>query len=309
MADAFLSTSYVANFNDTDMDLVVSDVLDAAPVLARLAARSVRGNAFVYGKKTANPAVSFRSANDGNENTKSTLTQITATLAIIDGSFAIDQAVAQADERGVEHAVGFAAMSHLQQLFREVEEQVFNGTGNDATGFNGFADLSNLDGLADAQVVDAGGTTASTGSSVYLIRTGEPDVQLLWGQDGEISIGERQIVPWDGSSSGSFPAIYHPISGWAGLKIGSVNSVVRIANCTEDSGKELTDDLIAQALAIFPAGLGPNVIAMNRRSHRQLQQGRTATNPTGAPAPFPSESFGVPIEVTDSIGSTETLLV
>jgi hypothetical protein len=46
---------------------------------------------------------------------------------------------------------------------------------------------------------------------------------------------------------------------------------------------------------------------MNRRSLRQLQQSRTATNSTGAPAPFPTEAFGVPIVVTDALLSTEAL--
>jgi len=46
---------------------------------------------------------------------------------------------------------------------------------------------------------------------------------------------------------------------------------------------------------------------MNRRSLKQLQVSRTATNATGAPAPFPQESFGVPIIVTDAILSTEAL--
>jgi hypothetical protein len=32
-----------------------------------------------------------------------------------------------------------------------------------------------------------------------------------------------------------------------------------------------------------------------------LQASRTATNPTGAPAPFPENAFGIPIVVTDAL--------
>jgi hypothetical protein len=46
---------------------------------------------------------------------------------------------------------------------------------------------------------------------------------------------------------------------------------------------------------------------MSRRSRMQLQMSRTATTPTGAPAPYPQEAFGVPIEETDSIIDTEAL--
>jgi hypothetical protein len=308
MADAYLTTTDVAHFNKTDMDILVSDVLDDAPFLSVLAARTVLGNTFKYSKITANPAVGFRDVNDGIENKKGTYTSVTLDLKVLDASFAVDIAAALADERGLEHMMGVEALAHMRQAMAEVESQIFYGTGNDAGGFGGFATQTNLNNIADAQVVNAGGTTASTGSSVYLVRTGDADCQVLWGQQGVISIGERQIVERAGSATGRFPAYYHPITGWCGLKVGSVYSVVRIANLTADSGKGLTDSLIAQALEKFPASRGPNYIVMNRRSHRQLQSSRTATNPTGAPAPFPSESFGVPIVVTDQLSSTEALI-
>ena len=69
----------------------------------------------------------------------------------------------------------------------------------------------------------------------------------------------------------------------------------------------LTDILIANLLGKFPAGKVPDVLLMTRRSLHQLQASRTATNPTGAPAPFPQEAFGVPIAVTDAISNIETL--
>lgn len=308
MPDAYLTTANVAEFNRTDLDILVSDVLDEAPLLARLAARTCREITHVYTKQTANPAVGFRAVNNGVENTKGTYSKVTVNLGLLDASFAVDVGAAMSDERGLDHIMGIEAQSHLRQAMFEVESQIIYGTGNDAGGFSGFANFTNLDGLADAQVVNAGGTTAATGSSVWLIRTGPADVEVLWGQSGVITIGDRQIVERAGSVTGRFPAYYHPITGWCGVASKSVYSVVRIANLTEDSGKGLTDDLIAQALALFPAGKGPTMMAMNRRSLRQLQQSRTATNATGTPAPFPVESFGVPIITTDAILSTETLL-
>lgn len=309
MADSYLTSANVATFNKTDMDILVSDVLDDAPFLSVLAAMPVRGNTFSYTRLTANPSVGFRAVNDGIETTKSTYEKVTIDLGVLDASWAMDVAAAQVDERGVEHILAIEAMNHLRQAMVEVEEQILNGTNNIASNaFNGFANQSNLNGLSDAQVVGAGGTTANTGSSVYLVRTGDADVQVLWGQGGVISMGDFQIVERDGSSTGRFPAYYQPITGWCGCKIASTYSVVRIANLTADSGKGLTDALIAQALEKFPSGRGPTYCVMNRRSLRQLQSSRTATNPTGAPAPFPSEAFGVPIIVTDSIKSTEALL-
>ncbi len=111
-----------------------------------------------------------------------------------------------------------------------------------------------------------------------------------------------------GATTGTYPALYTPITGWVGLQIGGAYSVGRICNLTAQAGKTLTDALIAQLIATFPAGKGPTHLAMNRRSLFQLQAARTATNATGAPAPIPTDSFGIPIIPTDAILSTETIL-
>ncbi|MCH8046158.1 MAG: hypothetical protein IID44_20795 [Planctomycetes bacterium] len=110
-----------------------------------------------------------------------------------------------------------------------------------------------------------------------------------------------------GSSTGFLPGYYTPITTHLGLAIGSAVSVGRIANLTEDSGKGLTDDLIYESLETFPAGRQPNIIAMSRRSLRQLRNSRTATNATGAPAPRPTEVEGIPIIVTDGINNVEAI--
>lgn len=310
MAHTYLTSANVAVFNKVDLDILISDVLDAAPMMQIAAARTVRSNTFVYNKLTANPAVGFRAVNNGVENKVSTAVKVTVDLGYLDAGFAIDKAAADVDERGVDHIIGIEAMTHLRQAMREVEEQILNGTvGNVASNaFDGFADQTNLDDSDDSMVVNAGGTIADTGSSVYLVRFGEGDVEVLWGQGGVIEVGPRYIVERAGSSTGVFSAYKHDISGWCGVKIGSAYSVARICNLTAESGKGLTDDLIADALSLFPAGFGPTHLIMNRRSHKQLQQSRTATNATGAPAPFPSDSFGVPIVVTDALSSTEALL-
>ncbi len=311
MANAYRTTADVAHFNDTDMDLVVSEVLDEAPFLAGLAARSVKGTSFVYTRKTANPSSGFRNANEGRENTKSSTEKITNSLGIYDASVALDKAVALADERGADHAVGFEAVSALRGAFANLEKQILSGTIHGISGttaFDGFADQANLDGISDAMVVDAGGSAVGACYSAWLVRTGEGDVQALWGQDGAITIGERQEVPWtDTDNQGTFTALYHSIMGWAGLKIGSSLSVARVANI--DASNPLTDDLIAAALALFPASRRPNQIVMGRSAQEGLRASRTATHPTGDPAPLPEPAFKIPIVVTDSAIETETALV
>ena len=47
---------------------------------------------------------------------------------------------------------------------------------------------------------------------------------------------------------------------------------------------------------------------MNRNALRMLRNSRTAVNATGAPAPRPTEVEGIPIVVTDGIGSAESVV-
>jgi hypothetical protein len=140
---------------------------------------------------------------------------------------------------------------------------------------------------------------------VWAIKDGPLDVEVLWGQSGVIQIGDLQIVERAGSGTGLFPAYYHPINGWAGLKIGSVYSVGRLSNIDSTATHMLTDDDLSELLALFPVGREPSYLVMSRRSRKQLQQSRTATNATGAPAPVPMEAFGVPIIATDAVLNTE----
>ena len=304
MADAYMTSSTIVNFNESDLEFDVSDVLNDAPVLAALSAFSVAGTQLKYMKKTADPATGFRALNAGVDNTVATYSQVSVDLAIADGSFNIDIAAAEGYRLGPAAFIALQMRNHMQSLMFKIEDELINGDNTD-----GFASLSDeLDAVADETVIDAGGTTADTGSSVYLIRTGMNDVQVAWGQEGVIEAKDTTIVRTADSSSKHFPSYFTAVTGYVGLIYGSAYSAGRICNLTEDSGKGLPDDLISQALSKFPAGRGPNLIAMNRRSLQQLQASRTATNPTGSPAPFPSSSFGINLVVTDSISSTEALV-
>jgi len=304
MADAYMTSATIVNFNESDLEFDVSDVLNDAPVLAALSAFSVPGTQLKYMKQTAAAQTGFRQLNAGVENTVSTYSQVSVDLAIADGSFNIDIAAAEGYRLGPAAFIALQMRNHMRSLMFKVEDELLNGDNTD-----GFASLSDeLDAVADETVIDAGGTTADTASSVYLIRSGMNDVQVAWGQEGVIQAKDTTIVRTADASSKHFPSYFTAVTGYVGLIYGSAYSAGRICNITEDSGKGLTDDLISQALSKFPAGRGPNMLAMNRRSLQQLQASRTSTSISGAPAPFPSSSFDVPIILTDSLSSTEALV-
>jgi hypothetical protein len=309
MANDYVAISdFVADALDVART-ATSDLLLAAPTVARMPriAPADGGTVHKYNKYTGKPTVGFRSENDGRENDHSEDTVVSVNLKICDFSFAVDMAVADGwRDGGAQAFIAREGRRHLEAMLFKLEQQLFygTGTGGDAAGFSGFLNSTYLDALADGMVVDAGGTTAATASSVYGIRLSTDDVAMV--TKDTIDFGETTIQRVAGST-GFYPAYWTPASVWVGLQMGGAYSVGRIANLTADSGKGLTDDLISEMLNEFPANMGPSILVMNRRSLRQLQQSRTATNSTGAPAPFPTEAFGVPIIVTDALLSTEAL--
>lgn len=288
----------------------INDVLDAAPFVARLPfVESSNGETHKYIRHTTAPTVNFRAANAGRTLSKSADTLETATLKMLDWTFRVDKGVADIwRQGGAEALIAREARRHLRAALAKLETQILNGS--DSDGFVGFLTSTKLDALADGMVVNATGSAAGTGSSVYLVRMGaDVGVAGVYKGDGvPLSIGEsfEDLAKDDGADTW-YPAYVTPACGWFGLQVGGAYSISRICNLTAESGKGLTDDLISEAISRHPVDQMPNVMIMNRRSLKQLQQSRTATNATGAPAPFPTEAFGIPIIVTDQISSAETI--
>ena len=307
MADDFIGLSELVKINDQNLadDRSISDLLQDAPLLRNLVADiASNGTKHEYLKQTGAPVVGFRSPNVGLDNDHSEDTKVSIDLKILDASFGVDKALAEAYTKGGPEAfIGREAMRQLRAAFFMAEQQFINGTNNDGSGFNGLAD--SLSALSDTMVVDAGGS--SNLSSVYGVRsTADFDNAVaITGQDGRIDVGESVVTKLTDANGKHYTGFWTPIQGWLGLQIGSKFSVGRLANI-DDGSNTVTDDLLATLLEQFPAQRMPTRWVMNRRSQRQLQQSRTATNTTGAPAPFPTEAFNIPILVDDAIGNSES---
>lgn len=312
MADTFVTLADLLTVNDAALEpFEISDLVQAVPLLMALPAATTDGNTYKYLKETGAVTVGFREVNVGRDYSASADTAVTATLKLLDASFRVDKALADQYKNGPSAHVAREAARHLRAALYELEEQVIYGTANEADGFAGLAENAAFDATTDDMVIDAEGTTESTGSSVWLLNAPGDfrGVHVVVGQDGRIDIDETITQEVDDSAGAHYTAYYTPILGWAGLAVGGAYSAARICNLTEDSGKGLTDALIYQAIELFPvdrqSGL---IIVMNRRSRRQLRSSRTATNATGVPAPIPTEVEGFPIITVETIGNTETLL-
>ena len=162
-------------------------------------------------------------------------------------------------------------------------------------------------------VVDAGGTTSATGSSVYAIKAGVTGVQYVYGNGTTFDLSAFREGDATDANSKRYAAFISDLTAWIGFQCVNKYAVGRLKDATADSGKGVTDAQIALLLSKFPVGERPTHLLMSRRSAYQLQISRTMTASTkqeaftGILPGVPTESFGIPIIITDSISDTETL--
>lgn len=290
----------------------ISDLEQAVPFLNSLPmVEASNGTEHKYTKETGAPVVGFRAANAGRDMDHSVDTLVTLSLKILDWTWVVDKAVADAWQKGREMFIGREGLRHLRAALKKFESQIIYGdqAPGDTAGFAGMVDSSTVDAVADDRVVNAGGDTADSCSSVWMVRIGEDDIAGVYKGDGVAEVGETVVVERvvnPGTDNKTFPAYYTPGCSWVGVQVGGINSMARIANL--DFDHPLTDDLLSQLLEVFPEDREPTHIVMNRHSRGQLQRSRTATNATGAEAPRPTDYEGIPIISTSSVLSTEAVL-
>ena len=295
-----------ANGSDAVVGLI-DETTKAHPEIRLGAARTIRGINYKTLVRTGLPTASFRAANAGTASVKGQYENRLVESFILNPRWECDKAVADKHEDGAEAFIAMEASAIMEASFVTLAKQFYYGItqGGDPLGFPGLLEMYDSTNM----VVDAGGTTATTGSSVWAVKFGVKEVQWVWGQGGALEMSdvrtETVLDPTD--STKKFTAYVQELLAYPGLQVGTFRALGRIKKLTADSGKGLTDILLAQLLSKFEVGIVPDVFLMSRRSLAQLQASRTATNPTGTPAPFPDSAFGIPIALTDAILDTEAL--
>ncbi len=304
MAYQYLTMLDVSKINGSDAAVgLIEENLIVAPEAAMFPARTIAGTSFKTLIRSALPTSQFRNVNEGVEPTKSTYINKLVETFYLDQQMELDVAAAQGDELGEAHAQMTEADGHGRAALQKIGAQVWYGTGSggDAKGFPGAVAV-----VDSAFVTDAGGTTANTGSSVYGVKLGTKFCELIFGRNTVLNVGQwrQQTIT---RASKEMTAWKNSLEGWIGASWVNKNALCRIKKLTADSGKGLTDTLLGKAISILPVGYDPDYWFMTKRSREQLRASRTATNPTGAPAPLPTDAFGIPIIITDSLLNIESL--
>jgi hypothetical protein len=303
----------IAKLNGSDTIVgLIEETLTYAPEVQILPARTIRGTSYKIASRVSYPGVGFRAANEGSTPTKSEFENQLIECYILSGAVQADVAVARAYEDGEQAWKDVEAVGVMRQALIELGSQVIYGTSVDSKGFPGLQAIHTA--FNSGLVVDAGGTTGGTSSSVYGINTDTQGVQLVFGSGTTFELGEWRIE--NVGTSSVYPAHVANLTAWVGMQVGSKYSVGRLKDATADSGAGVTDAKLAELLSKYPVGYRPNYWLMNRRSAYQLQVSRSASSvqngvktSSGSEifAPLPTESNGIPIVITDSILNDEAL--
>jgi hypothetical protein len=296
----------IAKANGSDkVTGLIDETTKAYPEVRNVDARTIKGLNYKTLVRVTLPTVGFRAANEGTTATKGVYDNRLVETFIMNPRIEADKAVADAYEDGAAAWLAIEGSGVLTAAFGTLAKQFYYGAtnGGDSKGHPGLIDAYD----ATNMVVDAGGTTATTGSSVWAVKYGPTFVQWVYGLNGQLELTDPREETLYDASNNPFDGYVQSMLARPGVQIGNINCVGRIKKLTADSGKGLTDALIGSLLAKFPVGYTPDVLFMTKRSQEQLRTSRTATNTTGAPAPTPMDAFGIPIQVTDGILNTESL--
>lgn len=240
----------------------------------------------------------------------------------------------------------------IKSKLLKVEQQLIYGTSLDSKGFPGMKQLTPaLTGNtlvyatptapeADGYVrsfINAGGTTASTASSIYLVKMGPLDAVMKMG--GPQGVGgflrpteQKEVYleftdPVDQVVKGD-TFLKTDGEGYVGLSVAGANevgtvrlqqSLRRIGNVTNDSGKGCTEALLDYGIESLPPEKRPDIIYLSPRSLRQLRDSKTAATVFlmgGGDAkaavlrqPLPEYHRGIPLIPSENILSTDAIEV
>lgn len=306
----------IANGNDAVTGLI-DETIKAHPELTLVPARTIKGINYKTRVRTAlgRTTGSFRNVNEGIDPITHTYENRLVETYVLNPRFECDKAAADRADAGPEIYIAEESEGIMEGEMQGLAAQFYYGngdtSGNNTKGYPGL--LQAYD--ATNMVVDAGGTTDDTASSVWLVKYGPKAVQWVWGQNGKFAMSDVREETLRDENNKPFDGYVSSLTAYPGLQIGSLQAVCRINKLTEDSGKGLTDALLAKAVAKFPVGMTPDVILMSRRSRSQLQTSRTAVlNVSGKNkvdgqnvASTPTDFEGIAIQATDAILDTEKL--
>ena len=184
---------------------------------------------------------------------------------------------------------------YFEGVMEGIGRQFFYGTSVDAHGFPGLESMV----IPDLRF-SAGGSTANSQSSLWFVGWGARDVSMVYGGGSGLpfSWSEFRRETWrDGTALST--RMVCDFTMYPAVRVKRPQSVAVVKNIEST----LTDNYLYKALAYMQAaGFEPTCAYTTAQVIEKLRASRTATNPTGDPAPTPTDICGgIPIKYTTSL--------
>lgn len=296
---------------------LIEESIATVPEIGVFPVKSIAGTYYDTLVRTGLPTASWTAGNTGVAASKSTLDRRRVECFLLQSRIEMAKHITDATEEGAAWWQAMESLGAATAALRLVSSQIYYGTTAGALGFSGFKAATPVSG-ASGIVTNATGATSTTASSAYFVKFGPQGVNLVAGRNATLELSNFMEESIEDASGLKLPGYVGHLHAWMGLQLTNTNAVSRIYNLTEDSGKGLTDALIATHLAKLKDGYDPDMILMSRRSRRQLQHSRTSVinagpgsakpdGSVGNVGPIPTEAFGIPIMVSDSILNTDAI--
>jgi hypothetical protein len=291
---------------------VIDEVIAMFPEVSAFPVETMVGSTIEVSVLKTLPTVGFRNANEGTTRVKPEFEVRPFQTAIIDAQVAVDkQGVVNASKDQARFLMN-QAMPFMRSTLRTIAKQIIYGNNasnasgivNDAKGFPGLVNQYSADSAHEYDVTG----TASTTSSVWFLQIAADTMGLSFGNEQTITMSAdwKEETVYD-SNSKPFQALTNYINGRVGFLLKNKNSAVRIKNIGTATNKTLTDAIMYLGLQkCEELGMQPNLIIGSPRSFEQLRAARTATSPSGAPAPKIREWEGIRVISTINVLNTET---
>jgi len=283
--------------------------------------------------RTGLPTVYWRALNQGIPNSKSTTAQVDEACGILEARSEVDKDLAMlngntAQFRLSEDTAFLEAMNQTQ-----AQTMFYGNPSTEPKSFLGLAGrYSTLTGTIGTNVLDAGGSTATSQSSIFLVCWGDNTVYCPFPKGSKAGLIHEDLGEQTVYDSGNRMQAYSTRYQWKnGLVVKDWRYVVRIANIessvlmaqTGDQATTAVDtnivNLMARAIYKIPnMSMGRCAFYMNRKIHAGLSsmalsksQNVLAINDGlsqfGKPHAFLS-FLGVPLRKCDQLINTEAVV-
>ncbi|WPX40116.1 hypothetical protein QET93_011290 [Akkermansia sp. N21116] len=314
----FLTLLDIQKKNGTSKDVaMIDEIMMTAPEVTSVSSRTIAGTTAKTYIRTGVPRVGFRMPNAPADYVASTYEVRTLELFSMSTLVFVDDLILEASVDGPASVMSAETIGVAQGCALSLGSQMFYGKRIDKDGFPGLYEF-----IDDSMLMSANEAKKDTeeGTSVYAIVEGPRGVQWYYGNGSGMKLG-----PWadkelprklENGEIGSVPGKGAKLNSWVAIVNHSKLTAARLKNIGDAEGTTLDDDKIADLLMRFPSGIKPTKLIMNRKALNQLRKSRqiVAASVNGGSvgggsittAPIPTDAFGIPILVTDSILDNES---